>query len=62
MIKFAAVLACAVCFGDPADPSTKGITAGVLLLIGTVGFVLAAISAVAFRWSRNAKKLDSIPQ
>ena len=37
--------ACSVCFGDPESPMTKGMAAGILVLLGFIGTVLAGISA-----------------
>lgn len=50
--------ACAVCFGDPKSPLTLGAKAGVLFLIGVVGFVLASFGAVVLFWMRRAKLLE----
>ena len=54
--------ACAVCFGDPASPSTKAVKAGVLILLGITGMVLAGIGAVIITWSRRAKQLEAASQ
>ena len=48
--------ACSVCFGDPNSNLTKGAVAGVLLLLGVIGFVLVWIGIVIVAWSRRAKK------
>ena len=53
--------ACAVCFGDPNSPLTKGIKAGVVLLILVVGGVLGAIASVGISWARRAKALNPHP-
>ena len=49
--------ACAVCFGDPASLSSKGLMAGVFFLIGVVSFVLGGIAWTGFVWAKRAKKL-----
>ena len=41
--------ACAVCFGNPNAPMTKGTTNGIAFLLGTVVFV--QIGFVAMFWS-----------
>lgn len=50
--------ACAVCFGDPASPLSKGVVAGVALLMGVIGSVLFAIAFTAFRWARRARRIE----
>ncbi len=49
--------ACAVCFGDPSSPLSKGVAAGVAFLIVVVGGVLSAIVITAYRWARRARQL-----
>ncbi|HEX5037094.1 MAG TPA: hypothetical protein VFX30_08030 [bacterium] len=49
--------ACAVCFGDPNSGMSKGIKAGVILLVAVVGVVLGGIASVVISWSRRAKTL-----
>ncbi len=51
------VLACSVCFGDPNSNLTKGALAGVIVLLGIVGFVLGWIATLIFCWARKAEKL-----
>lgn len=50
--------ACAVCFGDPSSPLSKGVAAGVAFLIVVIGGVLAAIAFTAYRWARRARQLE----
>lgn len=52
------VTACAVCFGDPEAPLSKGVMAGVAFLIVVIASVLGAIALVAFRWARRARELE----
>jgi hypothetical protein len=42
-------LACAVCYGSPGDPLVKGVSNGIWVLLGLVGFV--QIGFVAMFWS-----------
>lgn len=44
-----AAMACAVCYGAPDDPMTKGVNSGIWVLLGVVGFV--QIGFVAMFWS-----------
>lgn len=53
-------LACSVCFGDPQSGLSKGVIAGVLVLLGVVGFILAWIAILIFLWSRKARKMGKI--
>ena len=48
---------CAVCFGDPASLSSKALMAGILVLVGVVGFVLAGIAWTGFVWARREQVL-----
>jgi hypothetical protein len=41
--------ACAVCYGAPDDPMTKGMNNGIWVLLGVIGFV--QIGFVAMFWS-----------
>jgi len=49
--------ACAVCFGDPESPLTKGALMGVYVLVGVVGFVLAGIAATGVFWIQRSRRL-----
>jgi len=53
------MLACSICFGNPASALAKGASAGALFLLGVVGFVLGGIATVIVVWSRRARKIDS---
>lgn len=50
-------LACAVCFGDPESPLTKGALMGVYVLVGVVSFVLAGITATGVFWIQRSRRL-----
>ncbi len=49
--------ACAVCFGDPDSPMAKGVVAGVLTLVGVVGFVLVGIACTGLSWIQRSRRL-----
>jgi len=50
-------LACPVCVGDPMDPLSQGLRAGMLVLLGVVGVVLTALAALLLFWVHRAAKL-----
>jgi hypothetical protein len=52
------VMACSVCYGDPNSPMTKGVEAGVLVLLGVVGTVLLLLASLLLFWMRRAARLD----
>ena len=49
-------LACAVCFGDPDSPLTRGALMGVYVLVGVVSFVLAGIAATSVFWIQRSRR------
>jgi hypothetical protein len=53
------LLGCSVCFGNPDSPMVKGAEAGVWVMIGVIGFVLAAIAGLAIFWTQRAKMIDA---
>jgi hypothetical protein len=55
-----ALLACAVCFGDPNSDMVKGANAGILILLGVVVTVLGAIVGVTLFWIRRARLLKRV--
>jgi len=52
-------LACSVCYGDPNSPMTKGVQAGVLVLLGVVGTVLFGLASLLLFWVRRAANLEN---
>lgn len=54
------LFACSVCFGDPQSGLSRGVVAGVLVLLGVVAFVLAWIAILIFVWSRKGRKISGI--
>ena len=50
--------ACAVCFGDPNSQMSKGVIAGIFVLVGVVGSVLGGIIAIGISWIAKARQLE----
>lgn len=50
-------MACAVCFGDPNSSMAKGATAGVLVLLGVIGVVLAGFVGTGLFWMQRNRRL-----
>ena len=55
-------LACSVCYGDPNSPLTKGVEAGVLVLLGFVGGILLLLASLLVFWTRRAAHLGETGQ
>ena len=49
--------ACAVCYGDPESPLTKGLEKGVMVLVGVIYTVLGAMAATFIYWMRRHRRL-----
>jgi hypothetical protein len=50
-------LACPVCVGDPMDPLSQGLRAGMLVLLGVVGVVLTGLASLLLFWVHRAAQL-----
>ena len=50
-------MACSVCYGDPNSPLTKGVDAGVLVLLAFVGVILLLLASLLVFWTRRAAHL-----
>lgn len=48
-------LACSACFGDPNSSMAKGAVAGVLVMVGVVGFVLAGVAGTGLYWVHRSR-------
>lgn len=57
MLPFKQLMACAVCFGDPNSPMSRGALAGVWFLLGVVVLVLSSIVGMIIFWARRARLL-----
>ena len=51
-------LACMVCYGDPDHAMTKGLNAGVLLLLGVIVFVLVMFASFFLYLRRRFKEFE----
>jgi hypothetical protein len=47
--------ACAVCYGAPDDPMTKGMNNGIWVLLGVVGFVQLGFIALFWTFWKRAR-------
>lgn len=56
--QFAYFLACAVCYGNPDHAMSKGLNAGVLVLLGFIIFLLIGFGAFIFFVRHRIKKLS----
>ena len=43
--------ACSVCFGNPESPMTKSVVAGVWVMLGCIGSLLAAFAGLFLYWT-----------
>ena len=48
--------ACAVCYGAPGDPMTKGLNNGIWVLLGLVAFVQLGFVAMFWTFWRRARE------
>lgn len=48
--------ACAVCFGDPDSPASRGLTVAVLFLVGVIVAVLAGVALFAVSMLRRNER------
>jgi hypothetical protein len=49
--------ACAVCYGAPDSPQIKAMQAGILVLLGCIGTVLAAFAGLFCYWLYRTQRL-----
>ncbi|HUI07714.1 MAG TPA: hypothetical protein VL486_11995 [Verrucomicrobiae bacterium] len=50
------LLACAVCYGAPEAPQTKGMNLGIVTMLGVTGVVLGGFGGMIFRLARRARR------
>ena len=51
--------ACAVCYGAPDDPMTKGMDMAIIFLLSTIGSILMGIIAFVIYFVRRSKLINS---
>ena len=51
------LFACSVCYGSPDEPAVKAAQAGILFLLGVVGFVLSGFGLFMYNLSRKEQKV-----
>ena len=49
--------ACSVCFGDPSSPMTKSMVAGIWVMLGCIGTLLAAFAGMFLYWMYRSHHL-----
>jgi hypothetical protein len=54
----AAARACAVCFGGADSSMTEGMNAGILALLGIIGFVQVGFIALFLHFRQRSKRLE----
>jgi len=54
-----ALLACPVCFGDPASPQGHALRIAIGFLLAVIVSLLTAIALVARSWARRAQALEA---
>ena len=50
------VLACAVCYGAPGAPQTRGMNFGIFTMLGVTGLVLGGFGGLFFSFARRARR------
>ena len=53
------LLPCAVCYGNPEDPMSKGMNMGVLTLMGFIVFILSIIAYSILSLFLKSKKIEN---
>ncbi len=49
--------ACSVCYGDPNSAEVQAMKVGILVLLGTVGSVLAGFGGLFLYWMTRSRRL-----
>jgi len=50
------LLACAVCYGAPGAPQTRGMNFGIFTMLGVTGVVLGGFGGLFFSFARRARR------
>jgi heme/copper-type cytochrome/quinol oxidase subunit 2 len=53
------LLACAVCYGAPDAPQTKGMNLGIVTMLGVTGVVLGGFGGMILHFARRARRHDA---
>jgi hypothetical protein len=61
MFNLHSAIACAVCFGDPESPLTKGVIFGMLTLFAIVSCVLFCLGRFFWRFAKRSRQREQIP-
>jgi len=49
-------MACAVCYGAPGAPQTRGMNFGIFTMLGITGVVLGGFGGLFFSFARRARR------
>lgn len=52
--------ACSVCYGDPNSPMTKGMTAGIWVLLGCILTLLTGFASLFLYWMSRSRRLSAL--
>ena len=52
--------ACAVCYGDPNSPLTKGMNAGIWVLLGCIFTLLTGFASLFLYWMSRSRRLSAL--
>tara|TARA_B100000029_G_scaffold36027_1_gene33856 strand:- start:4222 stop:4416 length:195 start_codon:yes stop_codon:yes gene_type:complete len=51
------LFACSVCYGSPDEPAVKAAQAGILFLLGVIGFVLSCFALFMYNLNKKSQKV-----
>ena len=60
LLSAADASACAVCYGDPNSPLTKGMNAGVWVLLGCILTLLTGFASMFLYWMSRSRRLSAL--
>ncbi len=52
--------ACSVCYGNPESPLTKGMAAGIWVLLGCIFTLLAGFASLFLYWMSRSRRLSAL--
>ena len=53
------LFACAVCYGNPEAAPTRGMSLGIVTMLGVTGAVLGGFGGMIFCFARRARRLNT---